>query len=41
MTIYLTFLDKQKFTQQLVDTPNFQAKHKISVNNPTQTHYTV
>ena len=41
MSIYLSFLDSQKYAQQLIETPSFQAKHKISINNPVKTHYTV
>lgn len=41
MAVYLGFLDYPKHSQQVTETPNFMAKHKISINNPVQTHYTV
>lgn len=41
MAVYLGFLDYPKHSQQIIETASFMSKHKISINNPVQTHYTV
>jgi|JI10StandDraft_1071094.scaffolds.fasta_scaffold5049069_1 hypothetical protein len=40
-SLYLSFLNKQPHAQQLTSNTNFMSKHKISVNTPSQAHYTV
>lgn len=41
MSIYLTYFNKAQFTQQVIETPSFQAKHKVTINKPIQAHFTV
>lgn len=41
MAVYLGFLEHTKHSQQIIEKPSFMSKHKISINNPVQTHYTV
>lgn len=41
MAVYLSFLEHTKHSQQIIEKPSFMSKHKISINNPVQAHYTV